>query len=266
MKDFKFVITVHFLYDYLIVFKRLSLVFQRQDLILSQITMHVKKAVNSLEQLKDTNGPMEEKFVSGITIKGVYCGIQLSGVGNTHFINEKENLLTSGIKFLKDRFLKNEDIQSATGVFDTFTWPSGIMLENYGDSEIKALATHFSKHLNIAEDSIDDLLSEWYEFKVLGKGLPLNELLEKSLTLKGRFPILGNLLSIVATIPVSTASCERGFSTMNVIKHKLRTRLLVKNLNDLMLISLNGPAIKDFDPAKSVDRWYFSTKTNRHIV
>lgn len=176
MKDFKFVITVHFLYDYLIVFKRLSLVFQRQDLILSQITMHVKKAVNSLEQPKDTNSPMEEKFVSGITIKGVYCGIQLSGVRNTHFINEKENLLTSGIKFLKDRFLKNEDIQSATGVFDTFTWPSGIMLENYGDSEIKALATHFSKHLNIAEDSIDDLLSEWYEFKVLGKGLPLNEL------------------------------------------------------------------------------------------
>lgn len=139
------------------------------------------------------------------------------------------------------------------------------MLENYGDSEIKSLATHFSKQLNLKEDSTDELLGEWYEFKVLGKGLPLNDLLERSLTLKDRFPMLGDLLSIVATIPVSTASCERGFSSMNLMKHKLRTKLLVKNLNDLMMISLNGPSVKDFKPEKSVKRWYLSAKTNRHI-
>jgi hypothetical protein len=111
----------------------------------------------------------------------------------------------------------------------------------------------------------DYVLSERYEFKVLGKGLPLNELLERSLTLKERFAILGKLLSIVATIPVLTSSCEGGFSTINVMKHKLRTKLLVKNLSGLMMISLNGPPIKDFDPTKSIDRWYFGGKSNRHI-
>jgi hypothetical protein len=86
--------------------------------------------------------------------------------------------------------------------------------------------------------------------RVLGKGLLLDELLEKSLTLKERLPILGKL-SIVATIPVST-SCEGGFSTINVIKHKLQTKLVVKKLSDLMMISLNGPPIKDFDPTKYI--------------
>jgi hypothetical protein len=52
---------------------------------------------------------------------------------------------------------------------------------------------------------------------------------------------------------VSTSSCERGFSTINVMKHKLRTKVVVKNLSDLM-IYLNGPPIKDFDPTKSIDR------------
>jgi hypothetical protein len=74
------------------------------------------------------------------------------------------------------------DIRHATGVFATYSWPSGKLLENCGDSEIKVFATHFSKHLEIEEDNTDDVLSEWYEFKVPGKGLSLNELLEKSLT------------------------------------------------------------------------------------
>jgi hypothetical protein len=161
IKDFKSVIAIHFLYYYLTVFKRLSLVFQRQDLILSQITVHAKKAINSMEQLKDTKGSMEEKSVSATTLSGVFSGIQLSGVSDKNFTSDKENLLTSGITFLEDRFLTNEDIQSAIGVFDTYSWPSGKLLENYGHSEIKVLATHFSKHLEIEEDNIDDVLSEY---------------------------------------------------------------------------------------------------------
>jgi hypothetical protein len=89
--------------------------------------------------------------------------------------------------------------------------------------------------------------------------------MEKSLILKEQFPILGKLLSIVTTIPVSTSSCERGFGTINVIKHKLQTKLVVKSLSDQTMITLNVPPIKDFDPTKSIDRWYFGGKSNRHI-
>jgi hypothetical protein len=30
------------------------------------------------------------------------------------------------------------------------------------------------------------------------------------------------------------------------------------------MMSLNGPPIKDFDPTKSIDLWYFGGKSNRH--
>jgi hypothetical protein len=33
-----------------------------------------------------------------------------------------------------------------------------------------------------------------------------------------------------------------------------------------MIISLNGPPIKDFDPTKSIDPWYFGGKSNTHIM
>lgn len=41
--------------------------------------------------------------------------------------------------------------------------------------------------------------------------------------------------------------CERSFSKMNIIKNKLRNQLSNEKLNDLMLISLHGQDIKDFN-------------------
>jgi hypothetical protein len=41
-------------------------------------------------------------------------------------------------------------------------------------------------------------------------------------------------------------------------------KLVMKNLSDLMMISLNGPPINDFDPTKSIDRWYFGGKSDTY--
>ena len=60
------------------------------------------------------------------------------------------------------------------------------------------------------------------------------------------FPQMSKLLSIIAVIPVSSASCERGFSTGNRIKTKLPNRLKVTSVNRLMCISIEGPDISQF--------------------
>lgn len=52
------------------------------------------------------------------------------------------------------------------------------------------------------------------------------------------FPNLTLLLKTYATIPVTTASVERSFSKLKLIKTELRNRCGQKRLSDLMLISI----------------------------
>ena len=60
------------------------------------------------------------------------------------------------------------------------------------------------------------------------------------------YPQMSKLISMIAVIPVSSAYCERGFSTANRIKTKLQSRLKVTSLNQLMWISIGGPDISQF--------------------
>jgi len=46
------------------------------------------------------------------------------------------------------------------------------------------------------------------------------------------------LIAMIATIPVSTAECESGFSKMNVVCRSLRTRLTVPHMSSLIFVSL----------------------------
>ena len=54
------------------------------------------------------------------------------------------------------------------------------------------------------------------------------------------FPSLTMLLKTYATIPVTTASVERSFSKLKLIKTVLRNRCGEKRLSDLMLLSIEG--------------------------
>ncbi|KAI8519944.1 hypothetical protein Bbelb_032010 [Branchiostoma belcheri] len=63
----------------------------------------------------------------------------------------------------------------------------------------------------------------------------------------GYFPETTKLLNAVAVITMSTVPCKQGFSVQNRIKTKGRVQLKAENLDVLMRISVEGPAIKDFD-------------------
>lgn len=63
------------------------------------------------------------------------------------------------------------------------------------------------------------------------------------------------LRRFVASFAVSTAECERGFSTMNDICSSMRTRLLVKHISSLMFVKMVGPPIQLWKPDKCVNRW-----------
>lgn len=77
----------------------------------------------------------------------------------------------------------------------------------------------------------EEFKEQWLRLKLfVCKRIPLNErhfheLWPKLLTEDKRFSTIMLVISIVMLIPMSTAACERGFSLMNRIKSKGRSRL-----------------------------------------
>ena len=61
---------------------------------------------------------------------------------------------------------------------------------------------------------------------------------------------------ICMTIPVGTASVERSFSQIKMIKTRLRNRLGEDNLSNLMKIAIESPeSLADEDLEQIIDVW-----------
>jgi hypothetical protein len=69
------------------------------------------------------------------------------------------------------------------------------------------------------------------------------------------FPYLHKIAFIGLSLPVSTASVERSFSQMKLIKSRLRNSLSAGNLSHLIKIAIESPnqlAEADFDEIVSI--------------
>nr|CAD7586820.1 unnamed protein product [Timema genevievae] len=98
-------------------------------------------------------------------------------------------------------------------------------------------------------------------FHLLLQRLPaLGQTLEKIYSEKSplRFPKLLQILTFCAVLPMSTDSCERGFSCHNRFKMAYRNSLKIETLDDLPRISVNEPSLSEFDPTFAIDKWDFT--------
>ena len=77
------------------------------------------------------------------------------------------------------------------------------------------------------------------------------------------YPNLQKVIKLSKTLPVSTATVERGFSCMRRIISNVRNRLTTAHASDLMLTSLNKDLVNNIDIDKVLDRW--ASKKVRHI-
>ena len=69
------------------------------------------------------------------------------------------------------------------------------------------------------------------------------------------YPELSKLAQICLIIPVSTVDCERGLSTMALVKMKLRNQMKNSTLNHCLRILIEGPPIEEFDFEKVLNSW-----------
>src|SRR6218665_3551925 len=61
-------------------------------------------------------------------------------------------------------------------------------------------------------------------------------------------PLIKNFLCRLSVIPLSSAACERGFSAVNAQQSPTRNRLMMKNLDGILFVSVNDMPLNCLDP------------------
>ena len=84
--------------------------------------------------------------------------------------------------------------------------------------------------------------------------------------LKASFPVLVRVLQISMTISVSSAKCERSFSTLKRIKTYLRSSMSEQRLTDLAVLSIERDISDSLDLENVVDAFAQKHKNSRIVL
>ena len=273
--QFIFLSTCNFLLDALSVLKKLVKIFQVCDVDFSILKPIVQSAILTLQTQVTTPGPRLASFLVAVGedkceeyLNHKICDTQPQ---RTQFANIREKFTDKLITNLQNRFPEREtDLLNAMVIFDMQQLPtSPSELANSGTAELETLLQHYGEERNGTAPFVesDACRGEWMLMKQLvSKNYPSMQIhpLWELLYTKYRetFPNLFKLVSAAFAIPVTSADCERGFSTQNRIKRAHRSSLGAKQLDVLMRISIQGPPIEQFDFGKALSIW---RKSNHRI-
>ena len=83
----------------------------------------------------------------------------------------------------------------------------------------------------------------------------INDVLSEIVPLKEAFPVLVKLLQIVLIVVVSTAECERSFSSLRRTKTYLRSTMSEQCLVDLAVLSIEKELSKNLSLDEVIDKF-----------
>ncbi|CAM2704460.1 unnamed protein product [Rotaria socialis] len=142
--------------------------------------------------------------------------------------------------------------------------------KDYGDEEIRTIQQHYSS------DFDESIMYEWKTFRTYlltqrqgGKLMTQREVCMKLVQdgmLKDIYPQLSLAAEIFLIAPISTATVERDFSTMNRILTKLRNRLTTKHVDQLMRISMEGGNTLNEEMKDEIINYWKKVKPRRLAV
>ena len=119
----------------------------------------------------------------------------------------------------------------------------------------------------------DDANAEWKflhkilfkEYNNISMEKVFSNLLTKD-TIRAAFPNLVTLASLAVTLPVTTATVERSFSDMKLIKTHLRNRFGEESLDQAMRICIEGLDTLNSDDLKDIVTHWKEQKPHRLIL
>ena len=150
-------------------------------------------------------------------------------------------------------------------VLDTRDWPTTReQLPGYGNDQLHVLVDHFRPwlhRLNVGEDLImaesthvkANLRNRLFRYP---RTNPLPRVNDLFLTHGQRLPNLLKIVEIILCLPMSSAICERGFSCASRIKSTWRSSLTTHQLNNLLIVSIEGPSLDYYNAEIALHRWW----------
>ena len=269
-------ITAIFLLDYTLPqVAKLSKTLQTEHLDLSTVSSLVDATLHTLEDavLPAANWVLE-LLEECVNLESA-TGIKITQADIKTFQEKVAKPFINHLKSnISSRFASSGDVVSALSIFDPRKVPcvDSDDLSCYGEDSVSTLLAHYG--IERSAETLDggetvkeamistDISTEWKTFRQYMSKHPKDNLqlqlkdLASNEMMKNMFPNLSTLATISLSIPVATASVERSFSQMKLIKTRLRSRLSDTSLSHLMKIAIESPdKLTDSDLEDIVNVW-----------
>jgi len=86
----------------------------------------------------------------------------------------------------------------------------------------------------------------------------------KDICKKATFPNVFKLLQVAFTIPVSSATCERSFSSMRRLKNWLRTSMEQQRFTNLSILNIERDIVNKINSSEILEK--YSTKNRKLLL
>ena len=261
----------------------LSIIFQSEKIDVVEAVRAVKKFFRIMNKLSEssevvfTTGRVSS-FFSNQTNQGeqfIYKEVNLSHIeqAKNRLKEANDNILSSIIECFKGRF---DDITNADNLFnalvkilDTEVYPEQGLDDAYGKDEVKLVIHRFHDLLSTNGCDLMKIECEWEELKqfVVTTGLKNMTYVEVwaklfSSSKKESLSNISHVAEILLVVPISNATLERMFSTMNHVHSDWRNCLGEKRVENLRIWE-EGPAPERFDSHPVLARWTEKCATQR---
>lgn len=164
------------------------------------------------------------------------CNISTNSAEEYFRISVYNALLDHFIAQLQERFSAHKSLLQA---FMCLLPKNRSKPSKNDEEEIRLLACRYSSDLECSEESVVGELHIWYNLLSAKSEAPKSALRALRVCDKTHLPAIHTLLQIFVTLPVTTASSERSFSSLRRLKTYLRNSTGEHRLNGLALLNIH---------------------------
>ncbi|XP_058501273.1 zinc finger protein 862 [Solea solea] len=266
LMDYQSVKLIYFLLDIIAVLSRLAFTFQGEYLLVSQVEVKIEEAIQEIGQLVDCPGEYLQEFEENF--RESFNGVALKNlcVAESKFQSIREKICNKSQSILSQRLdLQSHLFAKACRVMDLSTWPHNREdLQTYGEEEIQLILNHLEsippagQEISQARtEARSCLVLEWKDLKADYYSMNgFKEVIGHICRYKQRFPLLNRIVQVVRVLPTSTACCDKGRGSLQKICKNNCSRLTLEQMNDLLIVAVNGPPISNFDGKRALDGWF----------
>lgn len=266
LMDYQSVKLIYFLLDIIAVLSRLAFAFQGECMLVSQVEAKTQEALLEIGQLVNCPGEYLQEFED--TFRQNFNGIALKNlrVAESKFQSIRETICNTSQGILSKRLDQQScAFAKACKVLDSSCWPQDKEdLQSYGNDEIQMMFKHLDSIPPVCQrssytrtDSGSSALVEWKELKK--DYYSINSSMEAISHIglhHQRFPLLNRMLQMVRVLPTSGICCEKGRVSLHKMCKNSRSQLTLEQMNDLLMVAVNGPPISNFDGKRALDSWF----------